>query len=392
MPSELNVSDRIYLDNAATSWPKPSTVYDAVDRYQRTCGVAAGRGAYRDAIDVQRVIDSARAGIVELLGGGDLRRVIWTANATDSLNLAIHGFVRPGDHVVATDTEHNSVIRPLRRMRDTSGVRVDFVGCDRSGAVAVEEIARTLRDETRLLIVNHASNVTGTVQPLAAMAAVARERGICLLVDAAQTLGQIPWPMPLEGRVLVAGAGHKSLLGPLGLGWLYLSPGLETELEPVRQGGTGTHSEDDRQPATLPDRYESGNLNVPAILGLAAGLAYLRERRIENVAEHHAKLIRRLRAGLAEIPGVTVLGPSDESATVGVASCVVEGFEPHELAAILDASFGIQTRAGLHCAPRIHEALGTAAAGGTLRMSVGCWTTDDHIQATLDALRGILVS
>lgn len=390
MSSAHDSTRRIYLDNAATSWPKPAAVYEAVDRYQRTCGVAAGRGAYGDAIQLQRSIDAARSGIADLLGAGDSRRVVWTANATDSLNLAIHGYLRPGDHVVTTDLEHNSVIRPLSCLQERSGARVDFVECDHSGIVSVDALDEAIRPETRLLVVNHASNVTGAVQSLAAIAELAHDRQICLLVDAAQTLGQIPWTAPLRGRLLVAGAGHKSLLGPLGLGWLYVSPGLEGELEPLRQGGTGTQSEDDRQPSSLPDRYEAGNLNVPAIVGLAAGLAYLRDQGIESIAQHHGRLIHQLRAGLARIPGVTVFGPPDDASTVGVVSCVAEGLDPHELATILDASFGIQVRAGLHCAPRIHQRLGTVSTGGTLRMSVGCWTTEEHIETTLEALRSIL--
>lgn len=382
---------RVYLDNAATTWPKPESVWRAMDGYQRGNGAAAGRGAYHHAVEAQRIVMEARRSVARLLNASDPRRIIWTSNGTDALNLALHGFLRPGCHVVATANEHNSVLRPLRWWSDRWGARVDFALVDEAGYVQPEALARLLRDDTRLVVVNHASNVTGALQPLAALAAVVAAHGrATLLVDAAQTLGQIPWELDGNERLIVAAAGHKSLLGPLGTGLLYIGPGVESDLLPVRQGGSGTDSERDTPPDVLPERFESGNLNVPALAGLLAGLEFVQQRGVSAIAAHHRELADALRTGLAGLPGVQVIGPAAGSPTVGVVSCLVEGFEPQEMAAILDAEFGIETRAGLHCAPRIHAALGTIERGGAVRLSVGFATTASDIETALDAIRAIV--
>ncbi len=378
---------RLYLDNAATSWPKPPTVYEAVERYLRECGAAAGRGAYREAVEAGRAVDAARLGVARVLGMTDSRRIIWTANATDALNLALHGMLADHDHVVTTQLEHNSVYRPLRWLRDRRQVRVTVVPCDASGAVDPADVAAALEPATRLVVINHASNVTGTVQPLADLAAVAWRQACPVLVDAAQTLGQFPWPLTEAGPLLVAAAGHKSLLGPLGVGFLAISPDLVTRLQPVRQGGTGTQSECDEQPEGLPERFESGNLNVPGILGVGAGVEYVLRQGIEAISAHHQRLATHLRAELREIPGIDVYGPRAGAPSVGVVSCTVAGYDPQEVAALLDASYSIQVRAGWHCAPQVHRAIGSWAKGGTVRLSVGCWTTDDDIERALAAFR-----
>jgi cysteine desulfurase family protein len=384
---------RVYLDNAATTWPKPESVWRAIDAYQRLNGAAAGRGTYRHALEAQRIVMEARRGVARLLNASDPRRVVWTANCTDALNLALHGYLRPGCHVVATANEHNSVLRPLRWWSDRWAARIDFAPVDKAGYVQPGTLAKLLRDDTRLVVVNHASNVTGALQPLGDLAAVVAARGrATLLVDAAQTLGQIPWELDGDTRLLVAAAGHKSLLGPLGTGLLYVGPGVEAELLPVRQGGSGTNSEQDTPPDELPERFESGNLNVPALAGLLAGLEFVHQRGVASIAVHHQELANSLRVGLAAIPGVEVIGPAAGSPSVGVVSCVVAGFEPQELAAILDAEFGIEARAGLHCAPRIHAAFGTIERGGAIRFSVGFATTPAEVAATLDAVRTIAVA
>lgn len=382
---------RLYLDNAATTWPKPDTVWQAIDRYQRENGAAAGRGAYRHALDAQRIVMEARRGVARLLNASDPRRVVWTANCTDALNLALHGYLRPGCHVVTTENEHNSVLRPLRWWSDRYGVRVCFAPVDAAGFVQPASLASLIRDDTRLVVVNHASNVTGALQPLGELAAIVAAQGrAALLVDAAQTLGQVPWELDSDSRLLIAAAGHKGLLGPLGTGLLYIGPGLESELLPVRQGGSGTDSERATPPDSLPERFEAGNLNVPALAGLLAGMDFIERHGVPSIAAHHRELGNLLRVGLAAIPGVQVLGPTVDSPSVGVVSCVAESFEPHELAAILDAEFGIEARAGLHCAPRIHAALGTSERGGALRFSVGFATTAVEIEATLLAVRTVV--
>ncbi|MFM7073945.1 MAG: aminotransferase class V-fold PLP-dependent enzyme [Planctomycetota bacterium] len=381
----------MYLDNAATTWPKPDVVWRAMDRYQRENGAAAGRGAYRHALDAQRIVMEARRGVARLLNASDPRRVVWTANCTDALNLALHGYLRPGCHVVTTENEHNSVLRPLRWWSDRYGVRVCFAPVDAAGFVRPASLASLIRDDTRLVVVNHASNVTGALQPLGELAAIVAAQGrAALLVDAAQTLGQVPWELDSDSRLLIAAAGHKGLLGPLGIGLLYIGPGLESELLPVRQGGSGTDSERATPPDSLPERFEAGNLNVPALAGLLAGMDFIERHGVPSIAAHHRELGNLLRAGLAAIPGVRVLGPAVDSPSVGVVSCVVESFEPHELAAVLDAEFGIEARAGLHCAPRIHAALGTQELGGAIRFSVGFATTPFEMEATVSAIRTIV--
>ena len=380
---------RIYLDNAATSWPKPSAVYDAVDRYQRENGAAAGRGAYRDGAAVDDSLRRCRQGIARLLGGVEPRQIAFCFNGTDALNLALHGILRPGDHVVTTVTEHNSVLRPLRFLRERIGIEVTHVACDAEGVVRAEAVAAAISARTRLVAVSHASNVTGAMQPIAEISQAARQRGALVLVDAAQSLGHLPISLRDLPIDLLAAPGHKGLLGPLGTGLLYLRPGLETELQPLRQGGTGTSSDEDVQPTTLPERYESGNHNVPGLIGLGAGVAYLLDRTIAEVRRHEIELTALLLDRLRPIPGVTVYGPVDPTRRVGVVSFNVEGYNPQELATLLDSAYGVQVRAGLHCAPLMHQALGTLAGGGTVRFSLGPFSTVQDIDQAVAAVREI---
>ncbi|MBX9788380.1 MAG: cysteine desulfurase [Pirellulales bacterium] len=383
----MSASPRIYLDNAATSWPKPEAVYAAVDRYQRELGAPAGRGAYSEALEVERRLAALRAAIARLIGAQHGRQIVFTSNCTAALNLAIHGLLRPGDRVVTTQVEHNSVLRPLGQLEDDGAIEVERVGCDRSGVVDPDDIARALDKRTRLVVVSHASNVTGAIQPVAEIARLAHEHGALVLVDAAQTTGHLSVDVGSLGADLLASAGHKGLLGPLGTGFLYIARGLEAQIRSLQQGGTGTVSFQDRQPDTLPDKYESGNLNVPGLVGLLAGLEYVTERGIDDVAAHERGLIGRLRAALADVPGLRLFGPTSAEQTVGVLSVALGDFDPQEAAALLDTTHRIQTRAGLHCAPLMHRALGTFDAGGTLRFSVGPFNTVDQIDTAVGAMR-----
>ncbi len=377
---------RIYLDNAATSWPKPEAVYAIVDRYQRELGAPAGRSAYREANEVERLVGDARRRVAQLLHADDPARIVFTSNGTDSLNLALHGLLRPGDHVISSVAEHNSTLRPLRFLHDTRGVQVTLVGCDAAGRVDPDEIRRAIRRETRLIALVHASNVTGALQPVAETGRVAREHGLLYLVDAAQSVGHLPLDVAELHADLLAAPGHKGLLGPLGTGILYFRPGVEEHLAPTRQGGTGTHSDSEEQPATLPDRYESGNHNVPGILGLGAGVAYLQQRGLDEIRRHDQELTGRLIARLSTLAGVTIYGPHDLPNRVGVVSIALAGYDPQELAIMLDSACRIQVRAGLHCAAQMHRALGTAARGGTVRFSLGPFTTAEEIDAAAEAL------
>ncbi len=380
---------RIYLDNAATSWPKPEAVYRAVDHYLREIGGPNGRSGYREALEANRIVERARRGVAELVGARDLSRIVFGFNGTDVLNLALRGIVRPGDHVVATVCEHNSVLRPLRALRDTADVNVTYVPCDGQGFVSPDDVRAALRPNTRLVAVVHASNVTGAVQPIAEIGKVVRGSGAYFLVDAAQSLGHVPIDVGQLEVDLLAAPGHKGLLGPLGTGVLYIRPGVERELQPLRCGGTGSRSEEDRQPDELPDKYEPGNHNLPGLAGLAAATDFLRTETIEAVHIHHTQLTARLLEGLGDVPGLTIHGPQSTANRSSVVSITVEGYDPQELAAMLDASQRIECRAGLHCAPRMHEALGTAAGGGTLRLSPGYATSLEEIEAVVAALQEI---
>jgi cysteine desulfurase family protein len=377
---------RIYLDNAATSWPKPEAVYQAVERYLRENGAPAGRSGYSHAIEAERHIAAARAGVARLIGAGDARQIVFTQNGTDSLNLAIHGLLRPGDHAICTDADHNSVLRPLRDLEMHGGIEVTRVRCDARGLIDADDICRAMKPNSRLVAMTHASNVTGTIQPVAEIGNVCRQRGTRFLLDAAQTLGHLPISVIDFNTDLFAAPGHKGLLGPLGTGVLYVRPEIVDELQSTRQGGTGTSSDDERQPATMPDKYESGNHNVPGLVGVAAALAWLDNRGIANICAHEQQLAGRLRNGLSQIAGVRLFGPSDIGAGAAVVSITVEGYDPQEVAAVLDSNFGIQVRAGLHCAPRMHRSLGTIESGGTIRFSIGAFNTPEEIDAAIAAI------
>jgi cysteine desulfurase family protein len=379
----MTTPPRIYLDNAATSWPKPTAVYQAMDHYLRELGAPAGRSAYREAAEVERLVIETRRQLGLLLGDVAPERVIFTSNGTDSLNLALHGVLRAGDHVVTTVVEHNSVLRPLRHLEQSGLIEVSRVGCDGFGLIDPADVRRKIRTNTRMIVLSHASNVTGAIQPAEEVAKIAAEHELLFLLDAAQTLGHFPLDVQKMGAHLVAAPGHKALLGPLGIGLLYVAPGVEQHLAPIRQGGTGTHSEDDFQPDSLPDKYESGNHNVPAIVGLGAAVSELREKGLERIQPHAETLLTSLLDGLAEIQQVTLHGPADAARQSAIQSVTVAGYDPQEVATMLDAAYSIQVRAGLHCAPLMHDALGTRAHGGTLRLSLGQFNTLDQIEAVV---------
>ncbi|MHB1034938.1 MAG: aminotransferase class V-fold PLP-dependent enzyme [Pirellulales bacterium] len=383
---------RIYLDNAATSWPKPEAVYAAVDRFQREVGASAGRGVYAEAGETDRLVGSARAAIARLLGAADTSRIVFTFNGTDALNLAIHGLLRQGDHVVTTVAEHNSVLRPLRQLEDAGLVEVTRVRCNGEGVVDPDAIRLALRPHTALVAAIHASNVTGALQPVAEIGRIARDRGIRFLVDAAQTLGHIPVSVEALGVDLLAAPGHKGLLGPQGTGILYVRPGVENDLRSTRQGGTGSRSDEDWQPDLLPDKYESGTLNVPGILGLGEGVRYVQSRGIESIRRHAVELTERLTAGLAGISGITIHGPRDAIQRVGVVSVTLAGYDPQEVALTLDSVYRIQVRSGIQCAPLLHRALGTLDRGGIVRLSIGTCTTSAEIDAAVAAVAEIVAA
>ena len=392
----MNKQDRIYLDNAATSWPKPAAVWDAMDEYNRQVGAPAGRSAYADAGEAERAVKSARSGVARLLGAQDPREVVFCFNGTDALNMAIFGILRRSfdrkPHVVTSVCEHNSVLRPLRALADAGEVEVIYVGCNPEGIIDAEEFSDALRADTRLAAIVHASNVTGALQPVAEIAEAVADFDCQLLVDAAQTVGHLPVDVKELNCDLLAAPGHKGLLGPLGTGVLYVREGCERELQPWRLGGTGTQSEDDRQPQSMPERFESGNHNVPGIVGLGAAVDWLRQQGIESIRQHELQLSEQLWAGLSNVAGVTLYGPAQAEARCGVISLAIDGFAPQEVAAMLDATCRIQVRAGLHCAPKMHDALRTLAGEGTVRISVGPFNTPEEISLTVDAVSQVAMA
>lgn len=384
--------NRVYLDNAATSWPKPPAVYEAVETYLRGGGAPAGRSSYADAVATSERVAATRRALAECLGADDGSRVAFTLNGTDALNIALHGVLRAGDHVITSVAEHNSVLRPLRELRERISIETTLVPCDGRGIVDPDDIAAAIRPRTRLIALTSASNVTGALQPIADVGRKARDGGLLFLIDAAQSIGEIPFSVNETRADLVAFPGHKGLLGPLGTGALWVRPGLETELASFRQGGTGSFSERDEQPDEMPDKLEAGNPNVPGILGLAAGLAYLKQTGIDRIRRDTVRHLERLLEGLREIPEIQVVGPLNAEERVGIVSVRFADANPHEVAMALDSARAIQVRAGLHCAPAMHQALGTLERGGTLRLSLGPFNTLDHIDAAVNALKEIATS
>ena len=375
----------IYFDNAATSWPKPESVHAALNDYFGDAGGNPGRSGHRMSVAAARIIENAREALAELFHVNDSSRIVFTQNGTHALNLAFYGLVHPGDHVVTTSVEHNSVMRPLRYL-ETMGVELTVVACTPAGLLDVNDIRRTLRRDTRLLVTTHASNVVGTLLPVGELAALAREHGIAYLVDASQTAGAIPIDVQEIGLDLLAFTGHKALLGPTGTGGLYIREGVS--LTPLIRGGTGSESAKETQPEFLPDLHESGTLNVAGIAGLAAGVRFLSEIGIKAVQTHERELVARFVAGASEISEITLYGPRDPARQCGVVSFNIAGAMPSEVGLILDQAFGVMARTGLHCAPAAHRTMGTFPTG-TVRFSFGWFNTAAEVERVLKALREI---
>ena len=376
----------IYLDNAATSFPKAPGVVEAIADFLTTTAGNPGRSGHALAVGAQSVVMATRRALAALLGVPDPSRVVFTANATDGLNLALWGLLKPGDRVITTGMEHNAIARPLVALGDI-GVTVTRVPCAQDGTLDLADLEQALlAGPARLVTLTHASNVTGTILPIAAAARLAHEHGTLVLVDAAQTAGVLPIDATALGLDLVAVPGHKGLLGPTGIGGLYVAPGIR--LRPLRQGGTGTRSEEERQPEDLPEGLEAGTLNTVGIAGLGAALAYLERRGIEKIRAEEQACTVRLLDGLHAVPGLTVHGTGDATRQVATVSISLDGWEPVDLGAALDGSFGIAVRTGLHCAPVAHRTIGTWPRG-TVRLSPGAFTTDDDIDQALAALRAL---
>lgn len=383
---------RLYMDNAATSFPKPRGVTEAMVRYATELGASSGRGAYREALETGELINDCRRRLNRLFHGERPEHFVFTLNCSDALNLAIKGLIDPRGtgHAICTQIDHNSILRPLRAMEEQGCVHVTRVVVDGvSGLLDPDDIRQSIRPDTKLIAVTHASNVTGTVQPIAQIGRIAREAGVPFIVDAAQSAGHIPIDLQADFIDLLAAPGHKGLLGPLGTGFLYVRPGLEKSLRPLKEGGTGSVSEQDRQPQFMPDKYESGSHNAIGIAGLSQGVKWVVDKTVEKLAADEAALAATFLDGIGAIEGLTWYGPKSVKNRVGVFSVRVDGFDPHELSAVLESTYGILTRSGIHCAPLAHEALGTASQGGTTRFSFGPFLCQQDVQYAVDALAQI---
>jgi cysteine desulfurase/selenocysteine lyase len=389
---------RCYLDNAATSFPKPRSVYDAMARYATDLGASAGRGAYAEAVETGHLITTCRRRLNQLLNGQNPDHVVFTLNCTDALNLAIKGLLPadrplPTAHCICTHIDHNSILRPLGALEDRGEITVTRIPVDpATGLVDPDDVRRAITPATRLIAITHASNVTGTVQPIRDIGRIARERAIPFLVDAAQSAGHVPIDVQADFIDLLAAPGHKSLLGPLGTGLLYIRPGLEQSLRPLREGGTGSVSENDRQPDFMPDKFEPGSHNAIGLAGLAEGVKWILEQGVEKLAAHDLDLCRTFLEGVSGVDGLTYYGPQGVRHRLGVFSVRVDGFEPYELAAVLESHYGLLTRPGLHCAPLAHNAIGTTQYGGTTRFSFGPFLTKQDVKYATDALAEIATS
>lgn len=374
----------IYFDNACTSFPKPPEVMDAMRDYCLSIGSSPGRSGHRLALEASRLVFEARENLSQLFNISRSERLVFTSNATEALNLAIMGLLNQGDHVVTPSTEHNSVMRPLNYLFAEGIIDLSIVPCREDGHFDLDVIKRSIRKNTRLIAVNHASNVVGTIAPLEEIGKVAGE--IPFLVDAAQSAGAVPIDIEACGIDLLAFTGHKSLYGPQGTGGLFVRDGID--LKPLRLGGTGSKSESWEHPDFLPDKYECGTPNTPGIAGLGAGVRSVLNQGVDRIRQHEMELTQTLLDGLEDIEGITTYGtrkPNEQTATVSIN---VKGVDGSEVGYRLDREFGIMTRIGLHCNPGAHRALGTFPHG-TVRLSMGYFNTQEEVGQVLEALKKI---
>ncbi len=376
-----------YLDNAATSFPKPESVYQALDRFARTDLANPGRAGHKMALAAERALDDARHRLNQLFHGTGPERFVFTLNCTDALNMAFKGILKDGDHVITSELEHNSISRPLRRMELDGRIALSRLPADGDGILDPDAVRAAIKPKTRLIALTHASNVVGTIQPIREFGRIAREHDLLFLLDAAQTAGVVPIDVQALHVDLLAFPGHKSLFGPTGTGVLYVGPRAKVGV--WREGGTGGDSSSETQPKEFPYFLEGGTPNVLGIAGLSAGVQYVQERGIDAIREHEVALCERLWKRLDEIGGFQVFGQRNPDHRVGTLSFRSEVLPAAELGGILDQAFDIAIRPGLHCAPYIHRALGTFP-DGLARVSPGAFNTEADIDRLAEALGEIV--
>ncbi|MEE9501723.1 MAG: aminotransferase class V-fold PLP-dependent enzyme [Candidatus Aminicenantaceae bacterium] len=381
------MSEFIYLDNGATSYPKPEEVYTFMDQFYRKFGVNPGRSGYDLCMEAGEVVEETRQMLTSFFNGTDPNRLCFSYNSTDALNIIIFGMLQKGDHAISTTVEHNSVLRPLYHLEKFSGVEVDHIPFDEKGFVDPDDFKKKFKNNTRLVIVNHASNVIGTIQPVKEIGRLCRERGIPFAIDASQSVGKIPVDMEDLNLDVIAFTGHKSLLGPTGIGGLYVREGIE--IRHTRAGGTGVRSAVRTHLYEYPYRLEYGTPNTLGISGLQAGIKWILEQGMEKLHAHEMKLTKKLRDGLRDVDGVTLYCQDDLTDHISVLLYNIDGFEALNTGTILDVDHNIACRTGLHCAPLVHEQLRTAKIHGGVRFGIGPFNTEEHIQTAINAMKEI---
>lgn len=382
-----NDKQYIYMDHAATSWPKPAAVVEAMTQALLHDSANPGRGSHAMAVRASRILFNARKQLAKLFNVKNPNDIAFTYNTTMALNMAIKGYVKEGEHVIATSIEHNSVRRPLYEMEQMQGVEVSYVKANSQGHIDIESYEQLFQRNTKLVVVNHCSNLLGTIMPLQQISEIAHRHGAMVLVDAAQSAGTIPINVEEQGIDMLAFPGHKGLLGPQGTGGLYIAPYVD--LAPLLHGGTGSQSEAPYQPTVRPDRYEAGTQNTPGIAGLHAGVKTVLDYGVKRIYEQEWSLTQRMIAGLMEIPHVHCMGPSLGEPRGGVVAFYVDEVDASELAFILDQHYQIAVRSGFHCTPTAHEIAGTAESGA-VRASVGFSTTVDEVDRFLNAITEVI--
>ena len=377
----------IYFDNAATSWPKPPEVSAAMQKFMKKIGANPGRSGHRLSVEAARIIFNTREKLAQLFNIDDPLRIVMTKNATEGLNIAVSGLLKSGDHVITSSMEHNSVMRPLRAKLHR-GVELTVIPCDRKGLIDPAHVNGAVKKNTRAIFMTHASNVTGTVMPVADIGRIARERNLVFCVDAAQTAGSYPIDVVKMNIDLLAFTGHKSLFGPSGTGGIYIREGLENKIEPLCVGGTGSRSEVEEQPDFMPDRYEAGTPNTVGIAGLQAGVDFVLSKGVSEIKNKEDSLVKMFMDGVRDVPGIMIYGKTNAQERTPVVSFNIEGMDPAAVALELDDRFNIMARSGIHCAPSAHKTIGTYPQG-TVRFSFSYFNTQEQIAKAIDAIRKI---
>ena len=380
--------DYIYLDNASTSFPKAPNVASAMADYITNRGININRGSYALAYDVEDIIYTTRQRLNTLFNGHDPSHVIFTQNVTMSLNMVIKGLLKSGDHVLVSSMEHNAVMRPLTQLLD-KGITFDIIPCDKTGSIQLESMDSLIRPNTVAMIINHASNVCGTIQPLESIGPICKAHSLQFIVDAAQTAGVIPIDVKACHIDALCFTGHKGLLGPQGIGGIILTKEMAQTLTPLIAGGTGSFSHLETMPTHMPDAFEAGTLNLPGIIGLNEGLAYIESQGMENIHNHELALTQAFLEGLQSIDGINIVGKQNIQDRTAVVSITIDGMDPASIAYELESNYHIMTRVGLHCAPRAHQTLETYPEG-TVRFSFGYANTHKDVETALSALHRIV--